>query len=65
MPLLMPIYWPRTLIHPGTYGTLGCCAAGGHRRQLPAPGVVVSISGDGGFLFTPAELATARCLISI
>jgi len=61
MPLLMETYQPRTLIHPGTYGTLGYAlpAAIGARLACPKQ-PVVSISGDGGFLFTMQELATAR-----
>ena len=61
MPLAMEIYQPRTLIHPGTYGTLGYSlpAAIGARLACPKQ-PVVSISGDGGFLFTLQELATAR-----
>jgi acetolactate synthase-1/2/3 large subunit len=61
MPLMMDTYRPRTLIHPGTYGTLGYSlpAAIGARLACPKQ-PVVSISGDGGFLFTMQELATAR-----
>lgn len=63
MPLLMPIYRPRTLIHPGTYGTLGYALPAAIGAKLACPGQpVVSISGDGGFLFTLQELATARTL---
>lgn len=60
MPLLLDTYRPRTLIHPGTYGTLGYSlpAAIGARLACPEQ-PVVSISGDGGFLFTMQELATA------
>jgi acetolactate synthase-1/2/3 large subunit len=60
MPLLLDTYQPRTLIHPGTYGTLGYSlpAAIGARLACPRQ-PVVSISGDGGFLFTLQELATA------
>jgi len=61
MPLLLPTYRPRTLIHPGTYGTLGYslpAAIGAKLACSKQP--VVSISGDGGFLFTMQELATAR-----
>jgi len=61
MPLLLETYQPRTLIHPGTYGTLGYslpAAIGAKLACSKQP--VVSISGDGGFLFTMQELATAR-----
>jgi acetolactate synthase I/II/III large subunit len=61
MPLLLPAYRPRTLIHPGTYGTLGYSLPAAIGAKLACPKQpVVSISGDGGFLFTMQELATAR-----
>jgi acetolactate synthase-1/2/3 large subunit len=61
MPLLMPTYRPRTLIHPGTYGTLGYSLPAAIGAKLACPTQpVVSIAGDGGFLFTMQELATAR-----
>ncbi len=60
MPLLMDTYQPRTLIHPGTYGTLGYSLPAAIGAKLACPKQpVVSISGDGGFLFTLQELATA------
>lgn len=63
MPLLMPIYQPRTLIHPGTYGTLGYSLPAAIGAKLACPKqTVVSISGDGGFLFTLQELSTAADL---
>jgi len=63
MPLLMPTYLPRTLIHPGTYGTLGYSLPAAIGAKLACPQQpVVSISGDGGFLFTVQELATASQL---
>ena len=63
MPLLMETYQPRTLIHPGTYGTLGYSLPAAIGAKLACPGqTVVSISGDGGFMFTVQELATARAL---
>jgi acetolactate synthase I/II/III large subunit len=60
MPLLLETYQPRTLIHPGTFGTLGYAlpAAIGAKFACPKQ-PVVAISGDGGFLFTLQELATA------
>ena len=61
MPLLIDTYQPRTLIHPGTYGTLGYSLPAAIGAKLACPKQpVVSISGDGGFLFTMQELATAR-----
>jgi acetolactate synthase-1/2/3 large subunit len=63
MPLLMPVYQPRTLIHPGTYGTLGYSLPAAIGAKLACPKQpVVSICGDGGFLFTMQELATAGAL---
>ena len=63
MPLLMPVYRPRTLIHPGTYGTLGYSLPAAIGAKLGCPKQpVVSICGDGGFLFTMQELATASAL---
>jgi acetolactate synthase-1/2/3 large subunit len=63
MPVMMDTYQPRTLIHPGTYGTLGYAmpAAIGAKLACPAQ-PVVAICGDGGFLFTMQELATASAL---
>ena len=60
MPVLMDVYQARTLIHPGTFGTLGYAlpAAIGARLACPRQ-PVVAISGDGGFLFTLQELSTA------
>ena len=63
MPILMETYQPRTLMHPGTYGTLGYSLPAAIGAKLACPGqTVVSISGDGGFMFTAQELATARAL---
>jgi acetolactate synthase-1/2/3 large subunit len=58
--LLFPVYKPRTFLSPGYQDNLGwgfATALGVQdaRRDVP----VVSISGDGGFLFTANELATA------
>jgi acetolactate synthase-1/2/3 large subunit len=63
MPLLLDTYLPRTQIHPGTYGTLGYSLPAAIGAKLACPQrPVVSVSGDGGFLFTLQELATARAL---
>ncbi len=60
MPLLLDTYQPRTLIHPGTYGTLGYSLPAAIGAKLACPKQpVVAICGDGGFLFTMQELATA------
>jgi acetolactate synthase I/II/III large subunit len=58
--LLFPVYKPRTFLSPGYQDSLGwgfATALGAQcaRRDVP----VLSISGDGGFLFTSNELATA------
>ena len=58
MPIVMETYQPRTLIHPGTYGTLGYSLPAAIGAKLACPDQpVVSISGDGGFMFTAQELA--------
>ena len=58
--LLFPVYAPRTFLSPGYQDNLGwgfatALGAAHARRDVP----VVSISGDGGFLFASNELATA------
>jgi acetolactate synthase-1/2/3 large subunit len=58
--LAFPVYRPRSYISPGYQDNLGygfatALGAQDARRDLP----VVAISGDGGFLFTASELATA------
>jgi acetolactate synthase-1/2/3 large subunit len=55
-----PVYRPRTYISPGYQDNLGwgfatALGAQDARRDVP----VLSISGDGGFMFTANELATA------
>ncbi len=60
--LAYPVYKPRTFISPGYQDALGwgyATALGVQdaRRDVP----VLSISGDGGFLFTGSEIATAMC----
>lgn len=63
MPLMLDTYLPRTLLHPGTYGTLGYSLPAAIGAKLACPDrPVVAISGDGGFLFTLQELATAASL---
>lgn len=60
-PLLRETYQPRTLLHPGTYGTLGYALPAAIGARLACPDQVsVAICGDGGFLYTLQELATAR-----
>ena len=58
--LAFPVHRPRTYISPGYQDNLGygfatALGAQDARRDVP----VVSISGDGGFLFTANEMATA------
>lgn len=55
-----PVYAPRTYVSPGYQGTLGFgfMAALGAKIANPDK-AVVSITGDGGFLFGVQELATA------
>jgi acetolactate synthase-1/2/3 large subunit len=58
--LALPLYEPRTLITSGYQGTLGYgfATALGAQAALPAR-PVISINGDGGFLYTMPELASA------
>jgi acetolactate synthase-1/2/3 large subunit len=58
--LMLPVYKPRTFLSPGYQDNLGwgfatALGAQDARRDVP----VLSISGDGGFLYTSNELATA------
>lgn len=58
--LAFPVYSPRTFIAPGYQDNLGygfatALGVADARRDTP----VVAISGDGGFMFTATELATA------
>lgn len=56
----LPIYRPRTYISTGYQGTLGWGFATGLGVKVANPDrAVVTVSGDGGFLFTVQELATA------
>jgi acetolactate synthase-1/2/3 large subunit len=58
--LLFPVYKPRTFLSPGYQDPLGWGFATALGAQHARPDVpVVAISGDGGFLFTAGELATA------
>jgi acetolactate synthase-1/2/3 large subunit len=58
--LAFPLYEPRTLITSSYQGTLGYGFATSLGAQAALPERrVVSINGDGGFLYTMAELATA------
>jgi acetolactate synthase-1/2/3 large subunit len=58
--LAFPVYKPRTFLSPGYQDPLGwgfatALGAQDARRDVP----VLAISGDGGFMFTATELATA------
>ena len=56
----MPTYQPRTWFYPAGYGTLGCALPGAIGAKIAMPERhVVALVGDGGFMFTVQELATA------
>src|SRR4029077_20965049 len=58
--LAFPVYQPRTYIHSGYQGTLGFSYATALGAKVARPDVpVVSISGDGGFMYNVQELSTA------
>jgi acetolactate synthase-1/2/3 large subunit len=58
--LAFPVYKPRTYLSPGFQDPLGWGFATALGAQHARPDVpVVAISGDGGFLFTATEMATA------
>jgi acetolactate synthase-1/2/3 large subunit len=55
-----PVYHPRTYIHSGYQGTLGSGFATALGAKVARPDLpVVSISGDGGFMYNVQELSTA------
>jgi thiamine pyrophosphate-dependent acetolactate synthase large subunit-like protein len=67
--MCIPGYWlgafhrtpaPRKLSYPLGWGTLGCAFPQGLGAALAGEGPVVSISGDGGFLYACGELAAAK-----
>jgi acetolactate synthase-1/2/3 large subunit len=58
--LAFPVYKPRTFLSPGYQDNLGWGYATAIGTQHARPDVpVLSINGDGGFLYTGNELATA------
>jgi acetolactate synthase-1/2/3 large subunit len=58
--LAYPVYAPRTYLSSGYQGTLGSGFATALGVKDACPNVpVVSIAGDGGFMYTVQELATA------
>lgn len=55
-----PVYHPRTYLYPSYQGTLGHSYATGLGVQVANPDKkVVTVAGDGGFLFNVQEMATA------
>jgi acetolactate synthase-1/2/3 large subunit len=58
--IALPVYKPRSFLSPGFQDNLGWGYASALGAQHARPDVpVVSINGDGGFLYTASELATA------
>jgi acetolactate synthase-1/2/3 large subunit len=58
--LAFPVSQPRTYIHSGYQGTLGFSYATALGAKVARPDVpVVSVSGDGGFMYNVQELSTA------
>jgi acetolactate synthase-1/2/3 large subunit len=58
--LLFPVYGPRTYLTTGYQGTLGWGLPTALGAKVAMPGrAVVSVNGDGGFMFGANELATA------
>jgi thiamine pyrophosphate-dependent acetolactate synthase large subunit-like protein len=56
----LPVYRPRTFVHPSELCAIGCGLPLALGAQLAAPDQpVVALCGDGGFLLNAGELATA------
>jgi thiamine pyrophosphate-dependent acetolactate synthase large subunit-like protein len=56
----LPVYEPRTYIHPSELCTIGCALPLALGAKIGAPErPVVALCGDGGFLLNVGELATA------
>jgi acetolactate synthase I/II/III large subunit len=58
--LTFPVYRPRTFLSPGYQDNLGwgfATALGAQHARMDVP--ILAISGDGGFMYTANELATA------
>ena len=56
----MQSFLPRTWFYPAGFGTLGCALPGAIGSKLALPErTAVALVGDGGFMFTVNELATA------
>jgi acetolactate synthase-1/2/3 large subunit len=59
----LPMHSPRSWLMPIGYGCLGCALPMAIGAKLAAPErPVMALAGDGGFMFTVQELATARDL---
>ena len=55
-----PVYQPRTFLSPTVYGTLGFSMPAAVGAKIACPDKqVVSLCGDGGFMYTATELSTA------
>ena len=58
---LFSVYAPRSFLSPHYYGTLGFSLPAAIGAKIACPQrQVVALCGDGGFLFTAQELATAK-----
>lgn len=58
--IAMPVYNPRSFIASGYQGTLGWGYAAGLGAKVGRPDApVLSVNGDGGFMFNVQEMATA------
>jgi len=58
--ILLPVYKPRTFISTGYMGTLGYGFPTALGAKVAKPDTrVLSVTGDGGFMFAATELATA------
>jgi thiamine pyrophosphate-dependent acetolactate synthase large subunit-like protein len=56
----LPVYAPRTFLYPVGSATLGYAVPAAIGAKIAHPDVpVIAIAGDGGFMFSVAELATA------
>jgi thiamine pyrophosphate-dependent acetolactate synthase large subunit-like protein len=55
---MLPVHEPRGLQYPMGWGTLGCAFPASLGAALNGSRPVVSVSGDGGFLYACGELAT-------
>jgi acetolactate synthase-1/2/3 large subunit len=56
----LDVYEPRTFMHPGMFGTLGFALPAAIGAAIGRPDrKAVALCGDGGFLYTSQELATA------